>query len=60
MKEEILDALGRMTRLANRLKNKYPELFSENDKEQIRLAQNIMAENSQIKDNEKLIQSKEI
>lgn len=57
MELDVLDHLGRVTRLANRLKNKHPELFSENDKKIISNAMDVMSENSQIKDTEKFIKS---
>lgn len=49
-KEEVLDYLGRVTRLANRLKNKHPEMFSENDKKIVSNAMDVMSKNSKLTD----------
>jgi len=58
MSEEILDRLGKITRMANRMRNKYPDIFSENDKKIIEICQDIMSKTSDIKENEKIVQSK--
>lgn len=57
MESDVLDYLGRVTRLANRLKNKHPELFSENDKKIISNAMDVMSKNSEIKEDAKFIKS---
>jgi len=47
-KQDVLYCLGRVTRLANRLKNKNPEMFSDNDKNIISNAMDVMSKNSQL------------